>query len=67
MPELPEVETVTRGLRPVMENSAFTRVELRRENLRIPFPQNFIERLEGCTVTSLWRRAKYIIDRKSVV
>ena len=61
MPELPEVETVTRGLRTVMENSSFVQVELRRENLRIPFPHGFSERLEGRTVTSLWRRAKYIL------
>ncbi len=61
MPELPEVETVTRGLRPVMENSTFVQVEQRRENLRIPFPKNFTKRLQGSTVTSLWRRAKYII------
>lgn len=61
MPELPEVETVTKGLRPVMENSSFIRVEQRRENLRIPFPQDFVERLEGRTITSLWRRAKYIL------
>jgi len=61
MPELPEVETVCQGLRPVMENNAFVRVEQRRENLRIAFPDNFSERLEGRTITSLWRRAKYIL------
>jgi len=61
MPELPEVETVCRGLRPVMENNTFVKVELRRENLRIPFPENFISSLENSTVTSVWRRAKYIL------
>lgn len=61
MPELPEVETVCQGLRPVMENNHFVRIELRRKNLRIPFPENFVVRLENCTITSLWRRAKYIL------
>jgi formamidopyrimidine-DNA glycosylase len=61
MPELPEVETVCRGLRPVMENAVFVRVEQRRENLRIAFPPDFVGRLEDSTITSLWRRAKYIL------
>ncbi len=61
MPELPEVETVCRGLRPVMENNMITRVEQRRLNLRIPFPGDFVARLENSTVKSLWRRAKYIL------
>ncbi len=61
MPELPEVETVCRGLAPVMENNRFVRVEQRRDNLRIPFPEDFVARLENCTVTALWRRAKYIV------
>ncbi len=61
MPELPEVETVCRGLRPVMENATFVRVEQRRENLRIAFPPGFVDRLENRTIISLWRRAKYIL------
>jgi len=61
MPELPEVETVCRGLAPVMQNASFVRVEQRRENLRIAFPPDFAGRLEGRTITSLWRRAKYIL------
>jgi len=61
MPELPEVETVVKGLRPKMENCTFSRVEQRRKNLRIPFPRDFVERLENSTITSLWRRAKYIL------
>jgi len=61
MPELPEVETVCRGLAPVMENNRFVRVEQRRDNLRIAFPENFVARLENCTITALWRRAKYIV------
>ena len=63
MPELPEVETVTRGLRPVMENNTFARILQRRANLRIPFPPDFTGRLENRTVTSLWRRAKYILAK----
>jgi len=61
MPELPEVETVVTGLRPVMEGKTFVRVEQRRENLRIPFPRDFVDRLENSTITSLWRRAKYML------
>jgi formamidopyrimidine-DNA glycosylase len=61
MPELPEVETVRRGLQPAMEGASFARVEQRRPDLRFPFPANFAARLTGRTVTSLSRRAKYLI------
>ncbi|MET0605649.1 MAG: DNA-formamidopyrimidine glycosylase family protein, partial [Beijerinckiaceae bacterium] len=61
MPELPEVETVRRGLQPAMEGHSFVRVEQRRRDLRFPFPKDFAARLEGRTVTSLARRAKYLI------
>ena len=61
MPELPEVETVRRGLVPVMEGARFTRVEARRGDLRWPLPKDFVARLEGKTVTGLGRRAKYIL------
>jgi len=61
MPELPEVETVRRGLAPVMEGARFTKVELRRPDLRRPLPTDFIKRLEGKTVTGLGRRAKYLL------
>jgi formamidopyrimidine-DNA glycosylase len=61
MPELPEVETVRRGLAPVMEGARFTRVEARRGDLRWPLPKDFARRLEGQTVTGLGRRAKYIL------
>lgn len=61
MPELPEVETVMRGLKPVLEGRRIDRVSLRREGLRFPFPQHFAERLEGRRVESLARRAKYIL------
>ena len=61
MPELPEVETVRRGLQPVMEGARFVRVEARRPDLRWPLPKDFAERLEGQTVTGLGRRAKYLL------
>src|SRR5262245_50077717 len=61
MPELPEVETVRRGLAPVMEGARFTRVEAHREDLRWPLPKNFPARLEGQTVQRLDRRAKYLL------
>lgn len=61
MPELPEVETVRRGLAPVMEGRVIERVEARRPDLRFPFPERFAERLAGRTVVSLGRRAKYLI------
>lgn len=61
MPELPEVETVRRGLAPVFEGARFSRVELRRPDLRFPFPERFVERLEGQRVMSLSRRAKYLV------
>ncbi|MCV3239825.1 bifunctional DNA-formamidopyrimidine glycosylase/DNA-(apurinic or apyrimidinic site) lyase [Mesorhizobium sp. ZC-5] len=60
MPELPEVETVRRGLQPVLENAFIERVEMRRPDLRFPFPERFAERLTGRTVTALGRRAKYL-------
>ncbi len=61
MPELPEVETVRRGLQPVMEGARFEKVEARRGDLRWPLPTDFVKRLEGQTVTGLGRRAKYIL------
>jgi formamidopyrimidine-DNA glycosylase len=61
MPELPEVETVRRGLAPVMEDARFTKVVLNRPDLRQPLPKNFVKRLEGTTVTGLGRRAKYLL------
>lgn len=60
MPELPEVETVRRGLAPVMEGARILRVEARRPDLRRPFPPDFVARLTGQTVTGLGRRAKYL-------
>jgi len=61
MPELPEVETVRRGLEPAMQNARFLKVEARRKNLRFPLPRNFAERLQGKSVTGLGRRAKYLL------
>src|SRR5499433_2714590 len=61
MPELPEVETVRRGLEPVMEGARFEAVEARRRDLRWPLPKDFAARLEGQTVTGLGRRAKYLL------
>jgi formamidopyrimidine-DNA glycosylase len=61
MPELPEVETVRRGLQPVMEGSKILRAEARRKDLRFPFQRDFAARLTGQTVTGLGRRAKYLM------
>jgi formamidopyrimidine-DNA glycosylase len=61
MPELPEVETVRRGLAPAMEGACFTKVEARRRDLRWPLPKDFAKRLEGQTVEGLGRRAKYLL------
>ena len=57
MPELPEVETVMQGLKPVLEGRRIAGVTLRRSGLRFPFPERFAERLAGRSVTGLWRRA----------
>ena len=61
MPELPEVETVRRGLQPVMEGARIVKAEARRGDLRRPLPKDFVKRLEGRTVTGLGRRAKYLL------
>ena len=61
MPELPEVETVRRGLQPVMEGSKILKAEARRKDLRFPFQKDFTARLQGQTVTGLGRRAKYLM------
>ena len=61
MPELPEVETVRRGLQPVMEGFRIVRMEVRRKDLRFPFQRDFVARLTGQTVTGLGRRAKYLM------
>jgi len=60
MPELPEVETVRRGLQPVMEGARLVSVEQNRADLRFPFPERFAERLTGRRIEALGRRAKYL-------
>jgi formamidopyrimidine-DNA glycosylase len=61
MPELPEVETVRRGLQPAMEGAKIVKAEARRTDLRFPFQKDFVARLEGQTVIGLGRRAKYLM------
>lgn len=60
MPELPEVETVRRGLLPVMEGAVIERAEVNRADLRWPLPEGMAARLTGQRVTALRRRSKYI-------
>ena len=61
MPELPEVETVRRGLIPVMEGKQIIRAQVRRPDLRWPFPDGMEQRLTGKRVERLRRRSKYIL------
>ncbi|MGD9862033.1 MAG: bifunctional DNA-formamidopyrimidine glycosylase/DNA-(apurinic or apyrimidinic site) lyase [Pseudodonghicola sp.] len=61
MPELPEVETVRRGLAPVMEGQVMAKVEVNRPDLRWPFPERMAERLTGRRVLQLRRRSKYLL------
>ena len=61
MPELPEVETVRRGLAPVMEGAVIARADVRRPDLRWPFPAQMAQRLTGARVLRLRRRSKYIL------
>lgn len=61
MPELPEVETVRRGLAQAMTGATFTDVDQRRAALRFPFPERFAERLNGRRVEAVGRRAKYLV------
>jgi len=61
MPELPEVETVRRGLEPAMVGARIAKVELRRGDIRFPFPPRFRERLAGQRIAALARRAKYLL------
>ena len=65
MPELPEVETVRRGLAPAMEGAVIGEVALRRPDLRFPFPVRFRERLIGRRIEVLRRRAKYLVAELS--
>jgi formamidopyrimidine-DNA glycosylase len=61
LPELPEVETVRRGLEPVLVGRTIARVDVRRPDLRWPFPPRLAERLTGAGVESLGRRSKYLL------
>lgn len=61
MPELPEVETVRRGLGPAMQGQVITRAEVRRPDLRWPLPERMAERLQGARVLALRRRSKYLL------
>jgi formamidopyrimidine-DNA glycosylase len=61
MPELPEVETVCRGLAAVLEARVLQRLDLRRQGLRFPFPDGLAARVEGRRITAVRRRAKYIL------
>ena len=65
MPELPEVETVRRGLAPYLEGATIDKVTLNRKDLRFPFPKGFAKALEGQTILSVGRRAKYLLIRLS--
>ena len=65
MPELPEVETVRRGLEPALKGRRLERVQARRPDLRFPLPEGFGQRLTGATVERLDRRAKYLQLRLS--
>jgi formamidopyrimidine-DNA glycosylase len=61
MPELPEVETVRRGLQPYLEGRRLTSVQLNRADLRFPFPENMSARLSGARIERLSRRAKFLV------
>jgi len=61
MPELPEVETVRRGLAPTMEGAVVRRLDVNRPDLRFPFPDAFGEKISGRSIISLGRRAKYLL------
>jgi formamidopyrimidine-DNA glycosylase len=61
MPELPEVETVRRGLEAAMLSAQIKRVEQRRADIRFPFPPRFAQRLTGRRIVALTRRAKYLL------
>jgi formamidopyrimidine-DNA glycosylase len=63
MPELPEVETVRRGLAPVLEGAVITHARAFRPDLRFPIPADFAERLSGRRIISVERRAKYLLIR----
>lgn len=63
MPELPEVETVCKGMEKAMKGRVIMHLEQRRKDLRVPFPDNFAHEVEGLEVLQIKRRAKYILMR----
>jgi formamidopyrimidine-DNA glycosylase len=63
MPELPEVETVRRGLQPVLEGARIVQAQQNRPDLRFSFPPRFAQRLTGARVEAVERRAKYLLSR----
>lgn len=63
MPELPEVETVMRGMRSHLDGRRIAQVAVRRADLRFPFPADLAARLRGARIVELARRAKYILLR----
>ena len=62
MPELPEVETVRRGLTPAMEGRRIDRIDVNRPDLRFPFPERFKARVEGARIERMGRRAKFLVS-----
>ena len=65
MPELPEVETVRRGLSPAMQGKRIEKLEVNRPDLRFPFPERFRERVEGARIVHMGRRAKFLVTELS--
>ncbi|OUR80514.1 DNA-formamidopyrimidine glycosylase [Alphaproteobacteria bacterium 46_93_T64] len=61
MPELPEVETVAKGLEQALLGDQFSKITLRRKDLRFPFPEDFSQKMSGKTITRIGRRAKYLL------
>ncbi|MGB3690023.1 MAG: bifunctional DNA-formamidopyrimidine glycosylase/DNA-(apurinic or apyrimidinic site) lyase [Jannaschia helgolandensis] len=61
MPELPEVETVRRGLAPALDGARLARVDVNRPDLRWPFPDRMADRLRGATIRALGRRSKFLL------
>ena len=61
MPELPEVETIMRGISPFLEGATIKKIKLNRADLRWPFPENFASRVKEAKVLNLKRRSKYIL------
>jgi formamidopyrimidine-DNA glycosylase len=63
MPELPEVETVMRGMEAALRGGRIAHVDVRRKDLRVPFPKDLAKKLEGRTMAQFSRRAKYVLVR----